>query len=215
MKDKEICEIISRVSGNDEIKSDDIPSIDLYIDQILNLVNGKMGQSALARGERLLTKTMINNYSKDGIIKPIEGKKYSKEHIIQMLLVYSMKSTVSMTEIKRFLYGLYEDKSFDGDKLIACYDRYIETKQKSEDKLPLLLDNMLEGFDTENEDDFTVALLSMIALSAQLKYIAQGLIDSHYPPCPEPENPKKIIKEIKKEAKKEIKKVKKKKDEDK
>ena len=66
-----------------DLVSAEIPSIDLYLEQILQLVaeKGNQGSSAV---DRTLTKNMINNYSKDGLITPVKGKKYNKEQIVQM-----------------------------------------------------------------------------------------------------------------------------------
>ena len=35
---------------------------------------------------------MINNYSKAKVITPVKGKKYTKEQIIQMLIIYQLKN---------------------------------------------------------------------------------------------------------------------------
>ena len=182
MDKNELHGMIKNTACGSELLSTDLPSIDLYIDQIINLVNGAMGEDAQKRGERLLTKTMINNYSKHGIIKEIKGKKYTKEHIIQMLLVYSLKGTVSMSEIKRLLCALYEEKGFDGERLTACYDRFVKSKKGSSDAICELADGVIdrESLDISNEDDFLVALLTFISLSAQFRYLAEELIDSHY-----------------------------------
>lgn len=182
MENGSLYEIIKNTACGSELRSDEIPSIDLYIDQIISLVNRKLGDDAIKHGERLLTKTMINNYSKDGIIKPIKGKKYTKEHIIQMLLVYSLKGTVSITEIKRFIYGLYEDKGFDGEQLIKCYDRYVDGKKESHDRINSWIKEIIDadGLDLSNEEDFTVALLTIASLSSLFRYITQELIEEHY-----------------------------------
>ena len=182
MDRNELHQIIKSSACGSKLLSTDIPSIDLYIDQIITLVNGKMGEDAQKNGERLLTKTMINNYSKDDIIKPIKGKKYTKEHIIQMLLVYSLKGTVSISEIKRLIHGIYEQKGFDGERLTACYDRFVGVRNNVHEKISDWIDDFLEGYslDVENEDDFLVALMSFISLSSQFRYLAEKLIESHY-----------------------------------
>ena len=73
-----------------ELKSEDIPTIDLYIDQILNLISERLKDGSERYHDRQLTKTMINNYSKEGLITPVKGKKYDKEQILQMLMIYTL-----------------------------------------------------------------------------------------------------------------------------
>ena len=83
-----------------QLRPSDIPELDLYMDQIISLMNTHLGND----GEKEpLTRTMIHNYSKAGVIAPVKGKKYSKEHILQMLAVYSLKNTLTITQIKRIL----------------------------------------------------------------------------------------------------------------
>lgn len=71
------------------IVSSKIPEIDLYMDQLLSLTS-----------EKEVTKTMINNYSKEHLIKPLKGKKYSKEQIIQILFIMNLKQNIPLSDIK-------------------------------------------------------------------------------------------------------------------
>ena len=107
--------ILSAAVADADLGSREIPNIDLYLDQILTLAADRLAQNQ--RGDKLLTKTMINNYTKDGLIKPVKGKKYDREHIVQMLLVYSLKQTLSIGEIKRAMDGVYATEGFDGEAL--------------------------------------------------------------------------------------------------
>ena len=174
---------IAMYAVNDaDLKSGDIPSIDLYLDQIINLVNEKNAEGSDFFADRVLTKTMINNYSKDGLISPVKGKKYSKEHIIQMLLVYSLKNTLSINAIGRALQGVYA-QGFDGKRLGAGYDRYIEQKEANRKRSLEVVDQILAegGFDVENDDDFFAFLLGLVSLSADLKNISVALLEERYP----------------------------------
>ena len=62
--------------------------------------------------DKLLTKTMINNYSKAKVITPVKGKKYTKEQIIQMLIIYQLKNNLSIQEIKELLTPIYESDTY-------------------------------------------------------------------------------------------------------
>ena len=103
MNKEELAKVVEDALNESELKSEEIPAIDLYVDQILNLVNEKLLEGSERYHDRQLTKTMINNYSKEGIITPVRGKKYDKEQILQMLFVYTLKSTLSINEIKRLM----------------------------------------------------------------------------------------------------------------
>ena len=75
MTEKELLDRIEAAVGDVDLTDTDIPAIDLYLDQILSLIAEKNTASSRRYRERALTKTMINNYSKGGLISPIEGKK--------------------------------------------------------------------------------------------------------------------------------------------
>lgn len=182
MKKTDIEKTVAYAVGDTDLKSGDIPSIDLYMDQIINLVAEKNAEGSDMFTDRVLTKTMINNYSKDGLIKPIKGKKYSKEHIVQMLLVYSLKNTLSISSIRRVLQGVYSE-GFDGKRLEAGYDRYIDLKASNRERSLAVVNEFIEenGFDIENDDDFFAFLLGLVSLSADLKNISIALLEERYP----------------------------------
>ncbi|MBQ7383680.1 MAG: DUF1836 domain-containing protein [Clostridia bacterium] len=221
MRKEELDAVISDAVNDSELRSAEIPAIDLYVDQIINLVAEKQKEGSERFYDRQLTKTMINNYSKDGVIKPVKGKKYTKEQILQILTVYSMKSTLSIGEIKRMLTGAYSIEGFDGEALNEFYDRYMDIKDDNRVYAKRVIDGMIEakGIDVENEEDFLAALGGIVSLSAFFKNIAQAMIDAKYPEPEEPEededgenaekSEKKKEKEKKKAQKKEEKKNKK------
>ena len=104
----ELEQIIDKVINKSILKSQDIPSLDLYMDQIMTLFETNLNDNKRYQDDKLLTKTMINNYSKAGIIKPVKGKKYTKEQIIGMLIIYNLKNIITIQEIKDLLLPIYE-----------------------------------------------------------------------------------------------------------
>ena len=219
----ELDAIIADAVNDSELSGTEIPAIDLYVDQIINLVAEKQKQGSLRFSEKQLTKTMINNYSKDGVITPVKGKKYTREQILQILLVYSMKSTLSIGEIKRFIAGAYSIEGFDERSLCALYDRYTDVKVKNQEYTKQIIDTMIADntLDTENDEDYLATLGGVVALSAYLRSVARAMIDAKYPEAIDNEasddksEKKKEKKEKKKEEKKEKKENKKKEKEEK
>lgn len=198
-----------------ELTSKDIPAIDLYVDQIINLISGKLAEGSERHKGRQLTKTMINNYSKDGIIMPVKGKKYTKEQVIQILYIYSLKNTLSINEIKRLLYGAYTIENFGADELTALYDSHQEIKNETREySLKLLNDDILDNLslDPSNDSDYISVICALVSMSAHLKNIAQALIDDKFP---EPVTVEDEDKDKEKEKKEKSKEKKKDKDKDK
>ncbi len=180
---KEMEALVNEAVRDSDLRLDEIPAIDLYLDQITSLVSEKLKESAPRYQDRVLTKTMVNNYSKDGLISPIQGKKYSKEHIIQMLLVYSLKNTLSMGEIKRMLQSFYALDEVNGDMMEEVYLRYLEIKEFEREEAWNLLLMFIEGGDinVENEVDYFTLILGLATMSSYLKSIVQSLLETHYP----------------------------------
>ena len=63
MQNKEFEKLLTDALNDAELKSSDIPSIDLYVDQIINLHAEKLKEGSERFFDRQLTKTMINNYA--------------------------------------------------------------------------------------------------------------------------------------------------------
>lgn len=209
---------IAKDAVNDtELRSTDIPSIDLYVDQIINLISERIMHGSERYHDRHLTKTMINNYSKDGLITPVKGKKYNKEQILQMLTVYTLKGTLSINEIKRILNGAYEIEGFDGASLTSLYDRHQDIKELNREYAIASIDGIIDrnSLDIENDIDYLSAIFALAAFSAHLKAIAQAMIDAKFPDVEEDEDKDKEKDKDKDKEKKEKEKEKKDKAKDK
>lgn len=122
----------NEVDAEKLLSAADIPDLDLYMDQLLTLINGKGAAPAP------LTKTMVNNYSKEKIIAPVKGKTYTKEQVLQIYTVFLLKNTLSMGEIKAAVTDFYAKS--DGEQLLEkAYQRFYEgTADAGEDVFSLL-----------------------------------------------------------------------------
>lgn len=179
----EISAVVDDVLGDADLFPAEIPAIDLYLDQILSLVADKTAQGSPRYREKPLTKTMVNNYSKDGLIKPVKGKKYAKEHIVQMLLVYNLKNIMSIGEVKRLLRGVDEIPDFGSSDLINCYSRHLEDKTYARETARVLVGDVLDKCHLSPEDDrdFFIFLLNLLSVSAYTGEIARALLAARYP----------------------------------
>ena len=206
MKKEELYDIAKDAVNSVELRSNEIPPIDLYVDQILNLVNDKLSQGSERYLDKQLTKTMINNYSKDGLITPVKGKKYNKEQILQMLTVYTLKGTLTINEIKRLISGAYATEGFDSSSLTKLYDKHLEIKDNNREFAIAALDGILNRneLSVENDIDYICLICALTSFSAHLRNIAQAMIDTRFPePIDEDDDKKDKDKEEPKESKKE------------
>lgn len=194
MDSKQLEALLRDAVGDVDLRPEEIPPIDLYLDQIISLVDEKRLQSSPRFADRALTKTMVNNYSKDDLIRPIKGKKYTKDHILQMLLVYELKNTLSIGEIRRILQNVYLSPEYDEKTLPAVWARYLAIKEMERREVLRVFDSFVKetALDLSEEEDFLTMILGLSNFSSYLKNIVQVLLEEHYSAKPKkPKKPKK------------------------
>ena len=77
----------------------ELPEIDLYLDQVVNYIEKYLGQYNANKEDKIITKTMINNYVKQGIMPAPTKKKYNREHIAYLIVICVLKQVYSMSDI--------------------------------------------------------------------------------------------------------------------
>ncbi|MBO5208933.1 MAG: DUF1836 domain-containing protein [Lachnospiraceae bacterium] len=91
------------------IKAEDIPNIDLYMDQVTTFMESHLRSSTRKpKEDKILTKTMINNYTKNDLLPPPVKKKYSKEHVLLLIFIYYYKGILSISDIQELLQPITE-----------------------------------------------------------------------------------------------------------
>lgn len=122
MNDFNIDNYINSQKSSNNINLNDFPEIDLYMDQVIQLFESKLSYTKRNDDDKVLTKTMINNYSKANLLIKIKNKKYTKNHLILMGLIYNLKGALSLTDIKTILTPIVD--SFEKEQDYPLYDIY-------------------------------------------------------------------------------------------
>jgi DNA-binding transcriptional MerR regulator len=122
---EQIKELIKQLDPNQNIYLEDIPRIDLYMDQVIQLFETNFKSSKRNENEKILTKTMINNYAKGKLFIPVKNKKYSKDHIMLISLIYQLKGALSIGDIKMTLDGINEKATLEDFDLEQFYKSYL------------------------------------------------------------------------------------------
>ena len=108
------------------IDPNDLPNIDLYMDQVTTFMDSKLRSTLRYPDEdKVLTKTMINNYAKNDLLPPPVKKKYSKEHILLLIFIYYYKGVLSINDIQT-LFAPMTEKYFHGESEFDLVDIYSE-----------------------------------------------------------------------------------------
>ena len=81
----------------------ELPEIDLYLDQVVNYLEKYLAQYSASKEDKIITKTMINNYVKQGIMPAPEKKKYSRAHIAYLIVICILKQVYSISDIGKLI----------------------------------------------------------------------------------------------------------------
>lgn len=121
-----IMESFDRISY---VKSSDIPNIDLYMDQVTTFMDKNFRKGTrYPEDDKIMTKTMINNYAKNDLLPPPIKKKYSKEHILVLIFIYYYKGILSISDIQALL-GPVTERFFGKDEGFDIQSVYDEVFQ--------------------------------------------------------------------------------------
>ena len=138
-----ILKSLDRIS---HINPDDIPNIDLYMDQVTTFMDSRLRSTARYPGEdKILTKTMINNYAKNDLLPPPVKKKYSKEHVLLLIFIYYYKGILSINDIQTLLKPI-TDKYFQGGQGFKLEDIYLEVFDMEEKQIQALKEDVVKKF---------------------------------------------------------------------
>lgn len=101
-------EILSWLDGLDYVKPEQIPDIPLYMDQLTTFMDERLEKSKRYTEDKVLTKTMINNYAKNNLLPPPVKKKYTKEHTLLLIFIYYFKNMLSFHDIEALFAPITE-----------------------------------------------------------------------------------------------------------
>ncbi len=101
------------------IAPETIPEIELYMDQILGFLEERLEVFEREKGDKAMTKTMINNYVKAKVIKSPHKKKYGKKQIERIIMLYHLKNVLSLKDIEK-LFRMFEGSIEDGYELFRA-----------------------------------------------------------------------------------------------
>lgn len=184
-KDDLLNSIMESLSRVQYIKSKDIPDIDLYMDQVTTFMESKLKSSVRNQDDdKILTKTMINNYAKNDLLPPPVKKKYSREHVIMLIFIYYYKGILSINDIQTLLKPIAE-RYFQAKEGLNLCEVYEEIFGLEKTQIDALKKDILDKFETsrgtfkeapEEEREF-LQLFAFIGLLSFDVYIKKLLIE--------------------------------------
>ena len=213
-------ELLDRLKEISYVKPDELPNIDLYMDQVTTFMDRHLESSKRYEEDKLLTKTMINNYTKNELLPSPNKKKYTKDHMYLLILIYYLKGVLSITDIQAVLKPLNE-KFFDGagevpfeqiyNEIFAIQKAQSDVVAKDVARKWKAVQGTYGEVKSKEQQDFLrkLSLICMLSFDVYMKkQLIEQIIDKEFDPR-RPENAEKdekAEKTKKKEDKKEEKK---------
>lgn len=176
--------ILDSVSRIDYIRPEDLPNIDLYMDQVTTFMESQLASSKRYPDDKILTKTMINNYAKNNLLPSPEKKRYSKEHLLLLIFIYYFKNILSINDIQTLL-GPITEKYFKSSGEKDLTDIYNEVFGMEKSQIEYLKKDLVKRYhtaedtftDAEEEDRKFLRTFSFICLLSFDVYIKKMLIE--------------------------------------
>ena len=182
--DRMLESILESLSKMEYIKSSEIPNIDLYMDQVLTFMNGNLDNVKRHESDKVMTKTMINNYAKNHLLPAPEKKKYTKEHIMVLMFIYYFKNILSIGDIQSILNPL-TDRYFESGEELNLEKIYEEVFSLEKGQIEQLKETLTNDYkragetfmEEAEEDKQFLQLFSFVCMLSYDIFIRKQIIE--------------------------------------
>ena len=177
--------IIDEMFAQPLIKPEEIPNIAVYMDQLTTFMDERLRVFTRDPAhDKVLTKTMINNYTKNNLMPPPHKKKYSPDHLILLIYIFYLKRNFSIEDIGRFIAPmkhLMENKT-GLPSLREIYSESIRRSGEEKDAIRAEMDRLFEKAnatfpDADESHKAELHMFSFLELLALEVHIRQVIIE--------------------------------------
>ena len=149
MDEQYLNELTEYLKSLHHVHAGSLPSLELYMDQVTGFMEEHLASMKRHPEDKALTKTMINNYAKNKILPPPVGKRYNKNHMLILLLIYYYKSMLSLSDIRTVVDPLAENY-FSLHSKPRLTDIYEEIFSFANGEMQSLVEDLEKKFQTAN-----------------------------------------------------------------
>jgi hypothetical protein len=188
--DNLLYDFIQHINEHPPMDASELPNIDLYMDQVTTFMDEHLSSSKRYPQDKILTKTMINNYAKNRLLPPPDKKKYSKDHMLLLIFIYYFKNILSISDIQKLLAPISDRyfKGEDGRDMTWLYSRIMEQEPAEAKRMVSELEELFETAkqmfpDSPQQDQKDLQLFSIISLLSYDIYIKKQLIEKLIDSC--------------------------------
>lgn len=191
-KENMIESILASVARVDYIKPGDLPNIDLYMDQVTTFMEEQLASTKRYKEDKILTKTMINNYAKNKLLPAPEKKRYSKEHLLMLVFIYYFKNILSINDIQTLMKPITEkyfksvsekDLTYIYEEVFSMEDSQIEKLKKDLTESYRVSQTTFEDADEEDREFLkTFSFICLLSFDVYMKkLLIEKLVDTMTP----------------------------------
>ena len=176
--------LFAYLNSQTHVQPEEIPNIDLYMDQVTTFMEEQLVSSKRYADDKILTKTMINNYAKNKLLPPPEKKRYSKEHVLMLIFIYYFKNILSINDIQTLLTPIAQKyfKSMTEKDMTYIYN---EVFSMEKEQIESLKKDLLRKYktaqdtfgDADEEDQANLKRFSFICLLSFDVYVKKMMIE--------------------------------------
>lgn len=183
--------ILDSLDRIDYIRPDDIPDIELYMDQVTTFMDNRLKNAARnPEVDKILTKTMINNYAKNDLLPPPVRKKYSREHMLLLIFIYYFKGILSISDIQTVLKPI-TDRFFAGNEGLKLETIYNEVFSLEREEVEVMKQDVVRKYhkaqetfsNAATEDQEFLQTFSFICMLSFDVYVKKMLIEKLIDSC--------------------------------
>lgn len=168
----------------------DIPKIDLYMDQVTTFMDQALAPYKRSSDGKVLTKTMINNYTKAKVLPPPVKKKYGRTHIMLLIMIFHLKSVLSIKDIATLFQPIFalptkEDAEKQTEKIYAGFIylqkatlTYMQASAEGIIDDTLFQQEIMADYDEEMKKIMLILLLAIRANAE--KHLAEKVLDLYF-----------------------------------
>ena len=178
-------EVFKRYTDGSYIKASMLPDLDLYVDQITTFLTRHLAKTNRLEDDKIMTKTMINNYTKNHLLPPPDKKKYSRDHILLMIFIYYFKNFLPISDIQTIL-GPLTDEYFHKNADLNLEAIYTTLFSKEDTFVQEVLENVMKQFhmsadlfpDAPKADQASLREFTFICMLSLDIYLKKQLIEA-------------------------------------
>lgn len=188
--DETLEQLILEIKETNVIDMGKIPNIDLYMDQVTTFMENTLNCFKRSKDDKILTKTMINNYTKAKVFPPPVKKKYTKNHIMLLIIIYHLKSILSINDINRLLKPITDELKVSeySKTLETVYENFVILQNNNQSNIsselarkPVSFEtNMINSLENKTEIKLILTVLFLTIQSNTEKRFAEKIIDKFF-----------------------------------